>query len=228
MTYKRKLIYIFIILIIIVDAIRIFVGEPCYVPSPSMEPTIKTGDWLWMDKATYGAVLPVRFADIPLVNVFTWIPFLREADAKNDWGYHRFYSFSKPAAGDVVVFNNPDNKGGLLVKRIASIINKGDSLSTNIENYDLLKDILSKEGKNITTREQYIYIEDTYSLYYVLTQDYYYMIGDNYNNSSDSRDYGYIPEKSIIGKINRVIFSLEHDEKGNSSLRKDRFFHKIE
>ncbi|MFV0418872.1 MAG: signal peptidase I [Dysgonomonas sp.] len=226
MKNKKKLLTVFILFIILVVSLRIFIGEPCQVPSASMEPTIMSGDWLWIDKTTYGGILPTRFADIPLINIFTLIPFLRKADLKNNWGYHRFYSFSEPSIGDVVVFRNPDNKGGLLVKRIKTIISKGDSIITNNkESHDLLKDILLKEGKSRNLSEEYVFINNSHSPYYIVPQNYYYMIGDNYNNSSDSRDYGYIPEKNIVGKINRVLFSI--NEEDGYRFRKERFFYNI-
>ena len=67
--------YIFVMLIAlsICVIIRLLIGEPCYIPSGSMEPTLCVGDWVWVDKASYGALLPTRFSDVPLVNVFTWI-----------------------------------------------------------------------------------------------------------------------------------------------------------
>lgn len=227
MKNKKKLLSVFILLIILVALLRLFVGEPCQVPSASMEPTIMSGDWLWIDKITYGGILPNRFADIPLINIFTWIPFLREADSKNNWGYHRFYSPTEPSIGDIVVFYNPDNKGGLLIKRIKAKLNKGDSISTdNTENFNLLKDILLKEGQSVNTSEKDIFIDNNCSPYYIVRQNYYYMVGDNYNNSSDSRDYGYIPEKSIVGKVNKVFFSI--DKENNYKFRKERFFYNIE
>ena len=69
---------IIVIVVFTCVLIRLFLGEPCYIPSESMEPTLCTGDWVWVDKASCGALLPDRFADIPLLNVFTWITFLRD------------------------------------------------------------------------------------------------------------------------------------------------------
>ena len=87
---------IIVIVVFTCVLIRLFLGEPCYIPSESMEPTLCTGDWVWVDKASCGALLPDRFADIPLLNVFTWITFLREKDLKNNWNLGRM-----PAASDV-------------------------------------------------------------------------------------------------------------------------------
>ena len=63
--------------------IRMVIGEPCTVPSGSMEPTLLCGDRLWINKLAYGGRFPSRWADIPLLNVFTWIRPLRLADEEN-------------------------------------------------------------------------------------------------------------------------------------------------
>jgi len=140
--------------------IRTIIGEPCNVPSGSMEPTIHAGEWLWIDKLTYGGRLPERWADIPLLNVFTYIKSWRESDAKRNWGYHRLPGFTKPKVGDVVVFNSPENEELLLTKRIAEIRSEDGNL-------------------------------------------YYYMLGDNSENSHDSRAFGWAPERLIVGKIHK-------------------------
>ena len=140
--------------------IRTVIGEPCQVPSESMSPTIQPGDWLWIDKLTYGGRFPERWADIPLLNVFTHIKSWRESDAKRSWAYRRMPGFTKPKIGDIIVFNSPENELMLLTKRITDI---------RIEN-----------GKCS-----------------------YYVMGDNRGNSRDSRVYGWVPERLIVGKIHK-------------------------
>ena len=140
--------------------IRIAIGEPCKVPSGSMEPTILPGQWLWIDKLSYGGRLPERWADIPLINAFTHIAALRNADAQNCWGYRRLPEFTKPKVNDIVVFNSPENEEQLLVKRIT--------------------EIKSENG-----------------LFF------YFLVGDNREHSHDSRAFGWIPERLIVGKVHR-------------------------
>lgn len=111
----------------VVIPLRLFIGEPCRVPSASMENTIFAGDWLWIDKATYGACLPKRWADIPLLNAFTWIRPLREADGRVDWGYNRFPGLAKPKTSDLIVFLSLENERYTLIKRLIGI--PGDQIT---------------------------------------------------------------------------------------------------
>ena len=83
-----------ILLVFVCVFIRIAVGKPCVVPSGSMEPTLLCGDRLWINKLAYGGRLPKRWADIPLLNVFTWIRPLRIADEQNHWKYFRLPGFT--------------------------------------------------------------------------------------------------------------------------------------
>ena len=159
---KRLKKYVYFVLIILVLAIfiRTVIGEPCKVPSESMEPTIRPGQWLWINKLSYGSCLPERWADIPLINAFTHIAALRNADAKRNWGYHRLPGFTKPKVDDIVVFNSPENEELLLVKRIT--------------------DLKLVDG-----------------------EIFYFLMGDNRENSHDSRVFGWIPERLIVGRVNR-------------------------
>ena len=120
-----------ILLVFVCVFIRIAVGKPCVVPSGSMEPTLLCGDRLWINKLAYGGRLPKRWADIPLLNVFTWIRPLRIADEQNHWKYFRLPGFTQPQLGDIVVFNSPMDERVWLVKRITHIIPQGDTLAIN-------------------------------------------------------------------------------------------------
>lgn len=101
---------------------RIFIGEPYVISSPSMEPTLYNKDWIWVSKLEYGAKMPRRWSDIPLINVFTWSKVLYHMDNRNNWKYRRFSGYSKPHSGDLVVFESPENKNLLVVKRIEKVI----------------------------------------------------------------------------------------------------------
>ena len=217
----------FMFMLLAVISLRLFVGEICTVPSPSMSPTIITGDWLWIDKVTYGAQLPRRFADIPVINVFTWIKSLRLADEKNDWGDKRLKGLRMPCINDVAVFQSPEYPFNLLVKRISAIISKGDTIFLNMNNYDAMQSIILYEGYDISFRNDSIFLNRTPDSICVVSQPYYYMRGDNSSNSVDSRAFGYIPFSSIVGRMNCVVFSLNTDNNLFDMFRWNRFFKTI-
>jgi signal peptidase I len=58
----KKIVLFFTVIILLAIVIRIGIGEPCKVPSASMEPAIRTNEWLWIDKLSYGGRLPERWA----------------------------------------------------------------------------------------------------------------------------------------------------------------------
>ena len=154
MTSKKKkniqilLILIFILLIILV---RIFIGQPSYISSGSMENTLMSGDYVWVNKLTYGPVMPRRFADIPLINAFTWIKRLREKDKQNDWGYNRLKVGRSPLLGDIAVYSSTETQGVWIVKRIAgcpgdTILIKEGELIVNGQSSDHMSTIIKTES----------------------------------------------------------------------------------
>ena len=203
---QRKGIF-FLLLIVSSIFIRIFIGEPTKVSSSSMEPTIKSGDWLWISKVDYGAILPRRWADIPILNIVTWIPDFRTHARRTDWGDCRMRGFNKPDIGDIVVFNSPENIDVLLVKRISQIQHANSLIHLDSTNYNNYNDIINQETE-AKIKNGVIYINDTICTYYKLRNNYYYLLGDNSSISRDSRFFGYVSEKNLVGKVNRLIFSI--------------------
>ena len=207
--------------------IRIAVGELCIVPSGSMEPTLLCGDRVWIDKITYGARFPARCADIPVINVFTWIRPLREMDRNTHWKYRRLPGMGYPGVGDIVVFNSPENMDQLLVKRITRIKKENDTLHIRRENYLFLRKLIAEEGNDVRMRNRAVYINGICDSIYRLKRTYYYVEGDNSADSRDSRNFGYIPETLIVGKFNYVLFSVNNLGTKGKKIRLRRFFHKI-
>ena len=161
-----------IIALILALIIRTFVVQAFKIPSGSMIPTFEIGDRIFVSKFLYGARLP--FTDIRL-------PAVRQ-----------------PARGDIVVFLSPELPRKDFVKRLVAtggekvqikdgkIFINGKRLETPASigsNYYYNRGDYGKEGESITVPE-----------------DSYFMLGDNSANSRDSRYWGFVPKKNIIGK----------------------------
>lgn len=119
MRVKIKLYTLFVLIIV---TIRVAVCEIFMVDSPSMIPAIMPTEIYCVDKVSGGAILPRRFAEIPVINVFTWNRTLREMDERMDWGLHRMPRLRDFQVGDVILFREKDGGKNVLVKRIDHIV----------------------------------------------------------------------------------------------------------
>ncbi len=88
--------------------------------------------------------------------------------------------------------------------------------------------ILYHERENIEIRDDKVIMNGQPVEEYTFKNDYYFFLGDNRHNTSDSRLWGMVPENHIIGKVSRVLFSYHKEGNFFSKLRKGRFFLKPE
>lgn len=115
------------------------------------------------------------------------------------------YRFKKPARGDVIVFRYPFDPSIFYIKRIIGL--PGDTVSIDHGTVS----ITTAEGDRFSLTEPYIVNEDaTYSRSVTLTDDDYYVMGDNRPNSSDSRIWGPLPKKDIIGRVDLRLLPVAH------------------
>lgn len=176
------------------------------VPSGSMQPTIEIGDRILVNKMAYDLRLP-----------FTTVSLVKRAD---------------PQRGDIVIFLSEaaDNR---LVKRVVGV--PGDVvamqhnvLSINGEQLayhqpdEAVKAYSATDGGSQLLNEQLGDITHTVKLAPFATgrdsfapvrvpQGHYLVLGDNRDNSADSRVIGFVPRDEIVGRASSVLFSLDHD-----------------
>ncbi len=106
------------------------------------------------------------------------------------------YYFSAPARGDVIVFRYPNNPSIFYIKRVIGL--PGDTVSIDHG----IVTITTKNGAVFPLSEPYIVNEDaTYTKNVTLGDGEYFVMGDNRPNSSDSRFWGTLPKKDIIGRV---------------------------
>lgn len=182
----------------VVLVLRSFLFEPFQIPSASMVPTLQVGDFILVNKYTYGLRLPVTGTKI--------------------------VDISEPARGDVMVFF-PPHDSRYFIKRViglpgdrVEVRNKlvfvnGEEASQQVQQeflaadppYRLIQEDLGGVEHDIRLDLRYsraltpmqIYPND-FSL--TVKEGHYFMMGDNRDHSSDSRFWGLVPEKNIVGK----------------------------
>ncbi|HVW83018.1 MAG TPA: signal peptidase I [Candidatus Paceibacterota bacterium] len=106
------------------------------------------------------------------------------------------YRFEKPARGDVVVFRYPLNPSVFYIKRIIGLPGETVSISQGVTT------ITEPDGASFALAESYISSEDaSYNEKVTLGPTEYFVMGDNRPNSSDSRVWGPLPAKDIVGRV---------------------------
>jgi signal peptidase I len=106
------------------------------------------------------------------------------------------YHFAAPQRGDVIVFRYPGNTKIFYIKRIVGL--PGETIHINSGKVTVTK----TNGSSLELNEPYAVVEDaTYTLNTTLGSDQYFVMGDNRPESSDSRVWGPLPTKDIVGRV---------------------------
>lgn len=88
---------------------------------------------------------------------------------------------------------------------------KNKSILLTPQNARHYKDVLKYEGFNTVIRNDSVFLNGKFYENYTFTHNFYFMKGDNFYGSIDSRYWGFVPEDNIIGKAGIILFSSEKD-----------------
>ncbi len=236
-------------------AIKLFVLGAVYVPSQSMEGTLRTGDYVLVNKLLYGARLPEHLAPSESGLSFFHLPGLAPL-SRGDVVVFELPSSAFPdtrpervtfvkrcvalagdevriASGDIVV--NGDRlqiDGWSGDPRIefgpVRVPRKGELLALSLGSMSpAIERIIVNEGHAIASRGDSVLIDGTPARTYRVEEEYVFVLGDNLNHSFDSRSWGFLPRKNIIGSAMMVYWSVEPssaDAGPFARVRWDRLF----
>ena len=171
------------------------VAQNFRVEGPSMEPGLHNGQYLLVNKAVY--------FKLDLGELSKYIPFIDGGDHSSRFLFHG------PERGDVIVFRYPRDPSRDFIKRIIGV--PGDTVS-------ITDGVVTVNGAVID--EPYINTGANSDLDpKVVPEGSYFVLGDNRPNSSDSRNWGFVPEENIIGKAMFSYWPLsEFGGVGNTSV----------
>ena len=107
---------------------------------------------------------------------------------------------------------------------------RGATIKLSVDNWPAYERVIRNyEGNDTELKDGKIYINGIESSEYTFKMDYYYMLGDNRDNSADSRYWGFVPEDHIVGKPLFVWLSLDQDKSlFNGGIRFNRLFRSVE
>jgi len=197
--------------------IRMVLIQAFRIPTGSMKDTLLIGDFLLVNKFVYGVRTPER---IPLIDVK--IP------------YFRLPGFKDPKRGDIVVFKYPRNTKLDYIKRCVAVSGQTVEMKDGILYVDG-----NPEGKKEFIKREYDPYEGQSVLYYKITldngkeytirnyehsnaasndfgpykvpRDSYFMMGDNRDNSADSRVWGFLPHDNVVGEALVIYWSWDKE-----------------
>lgn len=201
--------------------IRSFFFQPFLVPTGSLEPTIAPGDFVLVKQYAYGLRFPV-------------------------WGW-KLWSVAEPRRGDIAVFRYPPQPDILYVKRVIGV--PGDRIhyshdTLTINGIKIAKDCTDTERTldqphDVVRCREYlpgavhdIFISDEdphrfKSWEWTIPEGQYLMLGDNRQGSHDSRFWGYVDERMLVGKVEWVLLSFDKSALPQIRLRPERLLSSV-
>jgi signal peptidase I len=199
--YAKSFFPIFLIVLLL----RSFLVEPFRIPSGSMIPTLLVGDFILVNKYTYG----IR---IPVIN-------------------RKVIEIGEPQRGDIVVFRYPLDPSTPFIKRVIGLpgdrvayrgkrvyINGREVDASLVGTYVGMRSAAPHTGSQLIeedlgdVRHQIILTPGTRSkdAEYRVAEGHYFVLGDNRDNSRDSRYWGMVPDENLIGKAFMISMNWDH------------------
>ncbi|MFA6438086.1 MAG: signal peptidase I [Bacteriovoracaceae bacterium] len=199
------------------------------IPSGSMAPTLLDGDFLLVNKFIYGVRTPHSF-------LFISIPSMQFPPFQNvQRGHVLVFEFPGEPNETIVVRNlylvkrcvglpgdtvsivdgttNVNNmpleffpKANTDVNRVV-VPKQGMTIAVNSGNFFQWRVFIRREGSETELRDGKVLVDGVESSFYTVRRNYYFVLGDNINGSSDSREWGFVPEELIVGKAMMLYWS---------------------
>jgi len=208
--------------ILIVFALRSFLVEPFKIPSGSMIPTLLIGDFILVNKYAYGVRLPVlnlKVADVGLPKRGEVMVFRFPADPSLDYikrvvglpGDRIEYRDKRLTINGKLVPVRPSEQDFLLRDKAQYVRLyledfDGAEHTITIEKDAAAAPLASPEFERSGHFRNCEY--STYAIKCTVPAGHYFMMGDNRDNSSDSRVWGFVPEENIVGKAFFIWLNL--------------------
>ena len=209
--------------LLLVFLIRAFIAEPFRIPSGSMLPTLEVGDFILVNKFSYGVRLPIL--------------------------HHKVVSLNSPQRGDIVVFRYPLDNTTSYIKRVIGL--PGDRISyrnrklfingervTTQSDADYLpfgartklnrytQTVLAQSSETAANMVEFSILLNKSNRrfhpaqHWTVPDGHYFMMGDNRDNSADSRAWGFLPDENIIGQA--FFIWMHYNSKKNGGFKFSR------
>jgi signal peptidase I len=190
----REYLEAIVLAVVLTIVIRGLVVQAFRIPTGSMEDTLLVGDFLFVNKMVYGSEIDIGLGG-------------------ERFFYYRFPAIREPRAGEVIVFRYPEDPSRDFIKRCVALAG---------QQVEIRDKVLYVDGK--AREEPYVVHKDPRIIPreraprdnfgpYVVPQGHLFMMGDNRDNSHDSRVWGALPRDLVKGKAMFIYWSWDPDRR---------------
>jgi signal peptidase I len=229
----KDVLFIFFFTLLFAAGLKSCIIDAYKIPSESMNTTLRVGDYLLVNKFIYGARTPQKFLYISLPQFqFPKLKEVQRGDVivfdfpgePNEVLPIRNLFLVKRCLGlpgdTIDIVNGSIRVNGMRMSYFdhaktdfppVIVPHQGMTIDVNAKNFLKWKVFIQREGALIELRDGKIFIGQEETPSYIVKRNYYFALGDNINNSSDSRVWGFIPEENIVGKAMLIYWSKNSD-----------------